>query len=143
MGRGASAVKFKYTLKIWLAPSPDGEAWSNLDYEFPGRKLRGGGDSLATSDNAAIRAASGSWAYLQYPASSSKITAQEYGLNEQLEELAAEMSEIVCCAELWRHKKLNLGMPPKKIRGFVSFSDQTRGGKWAELDATTMLKAIA
>ena len=136
-------MKFDYTLKIWRSQTPDGEAWQSIDYRFPGRKLKGGADSFATSDNAAIAAASGTWAYLQYPASLSPITAEEYGIDEQLEQLAQAMQGQICCGELWRHKRLGLGMPPKRIRGFVSYAAETRGSKWAELDATVMLKAIS
>ena len=137
-------MKFKYTLKIWEGPTPDGEAWQNIDYPpLPGRKIRGGADSIATSDNAAITAASGTWAYLQYPASTSKVTAEEYGINEQLEEIAAAMAGKIYCAEVWRHAYYSQGMPPKRLRGYVSYADTTRRGKWANLDATEMRRRIA
>ena len=135
-------MQFEYVLKIWLCSAPDGQEWRSISYKFPGQKIRGGVDSFATSDNAAIVAASGSWAYLQYPASANETTAAEYGQNDELECLAQAMQEFTCCGELWRRACFSKGMPPKRIQGFVAL-DAPRGGKWNRLDAVEILKKIS
>lgn len=136
-------AKYKFSLRVFKGATPTDTPAFCLDYELPGRKLKGGIDSLTTADKSAKTKAVGIWAYLQHPGSKSEETAQEYGIDETLEPLAEEIAEQICCAEVWRAAVYSQGLPPCRLAGFVSYADETRGGKWKETDATEFLKRIA